>query len=345
MAEKGSSKEWGDAIDGGDPVLEADPAQNPDFYEWNRVRVNYCTGDAHMGQRTAPSADTWGYWFDGHLNLQRVIADLKAKHGLGNATHVLVSGESAGGIGLFVNVDYIASLLPSVTVFKAAPTAGWFFPEDPAAIPKGGGLPLNFSAKEITHSPATPSGSALSLYQSYTNPACLAAYPASEADYCGSVHNQYPYITTPLLVIENNYDTAQIYANYGHAPKHPTGKEVAEKADYLSYYGGVMRNSIGPQIKAHGQTKAKGKDGLFLPSCLSHALSTETTLAAQVSMPENITAAAAAAGLQQANSTQVGYMELLGDWYFERNKFASHILIDDCKMTDGQPCNPNCPNA
>jgi hypothetical protein len=112
-----------------------------------------------------------------------------------------------------------------------------------------------------------------------------------------------------------------------------------------------MRNSIGPQINAHGQTKAKGKDGMFLPSCLSHALSTATTLAAQVaqvaqvsasgSVPENSTAAT---GSQEAHSTQqVNFVEMVGDWYFERNKFASHILIDDCKMTDGQPCNPNCP--
>jgi hypothetical protein len=37
-------------------------------------------------------------------------------------------------------------------------------------------------------------------------------------------------------------------------------------------------------------------------------------------------------------------MEVLGDWFFERGKLASHILVDDCKMTDGQPCNPTCPN-
>ena len=134
-----------------------------------------------------------------------------------------------------------------------------------------------------------------------------------------------------MFIVENQYDTAQIYANYGRAPKNPKGKEVAQKADYVSYYGTTMRNSIVLQIKAHGQTKAKGKDGMFLPSCLSHALSTESTLAAQVSA---------------SNSTQqVNWVEMVGDWYFERNKFASHLLIDDCKMTDGQPCNPNCPEA
>ena len=159
MAQKGSSKNWIPTIDGNphlEPLIDGDSAQNPDFHTWNRVRVNYCTGDFHAGQRTGPSADTWNYWFDGHLNVQRVISDLKAKHGLGNATHVLVSGESAGGIGLFVNIDYIASLLPDDTVVKGAPQAGWFFPEDPVATPKGAGFPLTFEAKEITHSTALP---------------------------------------------------------------------------------------------------------------------------------------------------------------------------------------------
>ena len=230
--------------------------------------------------------------------------------------------------------------MPSDTLIKGAPQAGWFFPEDPDATPKGAGFPLNFSAKEITHSTALPSADSIQTLQDrYVNPACLAAQP--NASYCVSVHNQYPHIQTPLFVVENQYDTAQIYANYGRAPKHPVGKkEVAEKADYVSYYGATMRGSIGPQIRSHGQTKAKGKDGMFLPSCLSHGLSTETTLTAQVSASVSENNNASATGSQQVN-----WVEIVGDWYFERNKFASHILIDDCKMTDGQPCNPNCPEA
>ena len=110
---------------------------------------------------------------------------------------------------------------------------------------------------------------------------------------------------------------------------------MAKKKDYISYYGGLMRDSISLQVKAHGQTKAKGKDGFFLPSCYSHGVSNETKL--PVAMSENNNTAAAYA------VTQVGYMELLGDWFLERNKFASHMLIDDCKMTAGQPCNPTCP--
>ena len=75
------------------------------------------------------------------------------------------------------------------------------------------------------------------------------------------------------------------------------------------------------------ETKAKGKDGLFLPSCFAHPISEDVRLHASASDP-----------------APVGYMKLVGDWFFERGELASHILVDDCKMTDGQPCNPTCPN-
>ena len=39
------------------------------------------------------------------------------------------------------------------------------------------------------------------------------------------------------------------------------------------------------------------------------------------------------------------YMDLIGDWFFQRGKYQSYVLVDDCKMTDGQPCNPTCPNT
>ena len=70
-----------------------------------------------------------------------------------------------------------------------------------------------------------------------------------------------------------------------------------------------------------GQKKAKGKDGLFFPSCLAHGGFADTAL-------------------QQVSN----YKDLIGDWFFQRGKFPSHVIIDDCNMTDGLPCNPTCKN-
>ena len=63
----------------------------------------------------------------------------------------------------------------------------------------------------------------------------------------------------------------------------------------------------------------KGKDGLFFPSCLDHG----------------------GFGNMKVQSVS-NYVDLIGDWYFQRGKYPSHVIIDDCKMTDGLPCNPTC---
>lgn len=139
------------------------------------------------------------------------------------------------------------------------------------------------------------------------------------------------YIKTPLFVVENQYDTNQLYAQEG-VPKKPSGAaQQKQKDDYIKYYGNLMRDSVETQIKGHGQTKPT-KDGVFFPSCFDHGMTTSTTMAAAP------TAGGAA--------VQVNYMDVLGDWFFERGKYASHVVIDTCVMkADGYPCNPTCPNT
>merc|ERR1712176_834988 len=79
-----------------------------------------------------------------------------------------------------------------------------------------------------------------------------------------------------------------------------------------------MRNST-HQVVEHPLGK-KG-DGLFLPSCFLHGtLYTETKLSG------------------------FSALEGLGDWFFGRGK-VPRVLVDNCKMQDGLPCNPTCPGA
>ena len=167
----------------------------------------YCTGDVHSGTRTSATAETWGLWFDGHLNFKRILDDLKTKYGLSDAKQILLGGSSAGGFGVFFNADVLASELPNATV-KAAPQAGWFVPGDPNAVPAIRGAPLNYTAKEVTHTNQLPQNPSYALWQPYAHPACAKDIGA---EYCGTVHNLYKYIETPLLVVENQYDTNQIF--------------------------------------------------------------------------------------------------------------------------------------
>lgn len=81
----------------------------------------------HIGGRAEASAATWGLYFSGRVNFAAIVDSLKAQHGLGDANTALLSGCSAGAIGAFHSVDFLAEHLPSTNV-RGAPQAGWFFP-------------------------------------------------------------------------------------------------------------------------------------------------------------------------------------------------------------------------
>jgi|EP01043_Picozoa_sp_COSAG02_P018498 hypothetical protein len=125
----GSSKNWPATNNGAhSPFLIPDASTNPDFFSANRVHVAYCSGDGHQGNQTNADASTWGLWFTGKANLKAIVADLKDRHAMDRATHVLLTGESAGAVGSYQNVDSLAEWMGPGVVVGAAPVSGWFFP-------------------------------------------------------------------------------------------------------------------------------------------------------------------------------------------------------------------------
>lgn len=86
-------------------------ASNP-FSGYTRVYLPYCSQDLHSGTRTTNSSDTFGLYFSGHLIFASLLDDLTAWHGLAAATEFILTGGSAGGIGVWINANYLASRLP-----------------------------------------------------------------------------------------------------------------------------------------------------------------------------------------------------------------------------------------
>ena len=114
------------------PLTSSSPA-NP-FRNFNLVFVPYCDGGMHSGQRTSnASADVWGLYFAGHLNVVALVAELRDTAGLGaRGDLVLFAGGSAGGVGVFANVEYVAEALPMARVLGVPvggfPPAVHYFP-------------------------------------------------------------------------------------------------------------------------------------------------------------------------------------------------------------------------
>ncbi|CAI5951495.1 unnamed protein product [Closterium sp. NIES-64] len=99
---------------------------NPPFHNWNSVRLIYCDGGGYQGTtgRLEVGNGTVLY-LDGWNIVQAVMEDLKSKHIIQSATHVLLSGTSAGGQAVLFLCDRIAAAFPEAAT-KCVCDSGFF---------------------------------------------------------------------------------------------------------------------------------------------------------------------------------------------------------------------------
>ena len=123
----GSSKYFANSSDAAWWYLASDNCDdNEGLCGYNHVLDPYCTQDLHAGQVTTPSEDNWSLYFSGHLVLKATLDSLDQLYKLEEATEIILFGVSAGGIGVWMNVDYLAQRYPKAKV-TAATVAGHYF--------------------------------------------------------------------------------------------------------------------------------------------------------------------------------------------------------------------------
>jgi len=301
-------------------ILSDDASVNPDFWSAHHVQVPYCTADGHMGTITEPTSDQWGYYFSGHLNFEHIVEHIvdtipAAK----DAKRVLLTGNSAGGIGTITNCDFLADKLASLGVsaeVSCAPKAGWFVPgftedQDDPELP-----PSTWDNWSVGKTGGTATSGGFDIWKSYAHPDCVKAHSSDKAHLCGSASNVYPFIKTRMFVMQNNYDYAQIQGQF-RLPH--TSKPTQHEKEYIAYFGRAMRNST-------NQIVMKPGDALFLASCFSHG--------------EGL-------GVGPVGTTKVQGLtsaKVLGDWFSKKATLPA-IVVDDCDdESEGLPCNPTCQN-
>jgi len=312
---KGSSENW---LKTKSPskrqnILSDDADINPDFHGAHKVNIPYCTGDTHVGTIVEPTSAQWGYYFSGHLNFEFIVQHIfYSVPEFRQASRVLFTGSSAGGIGNIHNCDFLQDTLDSLGVaakVSCAPRAGWYVPgftddQDDSELP-----PSSWAKWSIGQTGGPDQ--AVSVQQRYVHPDCAKAHSSQDASKCQSASVVYPYIKAPMYVIENNYDYSQLFAGFGLPKKSLSNPHEQE---YVAYFGRAMRNST-------RQILAKSGDGLFLASCFEHT-----------------------DGIDFPGDTKLkGFSsgQGLGDWFFGR-KTVPAFLVDDC---GDLPCNPTCPTS
>ncbi|XP_043808237.1 pectin acetylesterase 7 isoform X2 [Manihot esculenta] len=120
---KGSSSKM-EKIMGFSGLLGEKQASNPDFYNWNRIKIKYCDGSSFTGDVETVDPKNQLY-FRGDRIWQAVIDDLLAK-GMKNAQNAILSGCSAGGLAAILHCDRFKSLLPATAKVGCVSDAGYF---------------------------------------------------------------------------------------------------------------------------------------------------------------------------------------------------------------------------
>ncbi|GMN58682.1 hypothetical protein TIFTF001_027770 [Ficus carica] len=104
-------------------ILSNDPSENPDFFNWNKVKIRYCDGASLSGHPETELKTGGKLFFRGQL-IWEVLMDELLSIGLSKAQQALLSGCSAGGLATLIHCDDFRKRLPQDVTAKCLADAG-----------------------------------------------------------------------------------------------------------------------------------------------------------------------------------------------------------------------------
>jgi len=192
----GSSKAYGKTINtskmGG--YFSPDPKVNSLMYNWNKVFLAYCDGASFSGNNeTVTMYQGHPLHFKGFRNLQAYKYDLDFNRKFRQATDVVISGCSAGGLATYLHLDWWREHIIHRTKVVGLPDSGFFldFEGPPQYASK---MRWVFAQQNSTAG---------------LNQRCIAANKASP-NKCIFAEHTAPHITTPYFPMQSVYDSWQL---------------------------------------------------------------------------------------------------------------------------------------
>jgi len=177
-------------------ILSDDCEKNPTFCEYNLVYLKYCDGASFTGSKEGTSEN--GLHYRGFDILKGMISELAAP--LSSASSVIITGGSAGGMSVYMHVDYmlssLESSLPEDATVGAIPLSGFFLDR------------ANFADENVFSSLMR------NMYQLHNSvsgvPAPCLSENNSDPASCIFPENAYKTIATPIFVVDSTLDAFQI---------------------------------------------------------------------------------------------------------------------------------------
>lgn len=231
-------------------------------------QVHYCDGASYTGDRELPvEVDGDLIYYRGKRIRDAVIEYLlSSEGGMAGAEDIVISGTSAGGLGIYLNIDQIAAQIPNTARVRGLASAGYFLALESAA---GG-----YQDQMLQLAQESNSTGALS-------PACLiaAAKDGRAAESCFFAEYAAPHIVTPTFALQSRFDTWQL----AHIPHIST----TNKSGVVGY-GELIRRRMSPLITnartttttattattatATNASDPKPKHAVWLSPCETHGL-------------------------------------------------------------------------
>lgn len=286
---------------------------NPDFCEWNHVYDPYCTQDLHAGQVTNPTEeDNFGLYFAGHHVFTAMLDELDQTYNLPQAEEIILSGASAGGIGVWMNLDYLANRYPKAKVTGMTIAGHYFYATyyDGVNHTSPGGM-ADFREEAWPKS--------YKLYDAFVDESCKAAYekqgksPAA----CLLSNNSLPYIESDVFVAQAMTDSVVLT---GHDCWPSAYMNEAPEQQFMREWSHNMTIALQPFLipEEHKTLRRQPKRGSFAAACYTH---TGFTHSYPLLNGQN-------------------FYQVFNKFYFENATVSSqeYKLMDDC----GVMCNPTC---
>ncbi|CAH1242109.1 NOTUM [Branchiostoma lanceolatum] len=226
--------------------LSTNQDENPDFFNWNVVYVHYCDGACFSSNQPDPVTQKGKtLYFRGKAILDAVLDELNDVRGLTNATTVILSGNSAGGIAVYRQADHVRSRLSPTVLYKVFPGSGLMVWD--LTNPKHVDF---FRRRAAMHG----------MLDGPDHPACLQAFP-NDRWKCLLPQFAAPYVTSAMFVLNAAYDAWALknILQLDCKPQSCRGSDRQALKWYQAEVIGVTAN-LDP-----GQ-------GAFIPSCDDHSI-------------------------------------------------------------------------
>eukprot|EP00045_Choanoeca_perplexa_P001990 m.22552 g.22552 ORF g.22552 m.22552 type:complete len:416 (-) comp11266_c0_seq1:74-1321(-) len=326
----GSSKTWGSTVSAGG-FMSDDCTVNPEICNFNRVYMPYCDGASFSGNRQDPvNVNGTNIYFRGHRILDAVIDSL-FKRGLKEATEVILTGCSAGGLATYLHADYVHERLKAnvsgLTKYKAAPISGFFLRHETVE-----GKPVYPDEMKYIFNLANASGG--------VNKDCISAHAPADQWRCIFAPDTYPYITSPIFPFNSALDSWQtrciftseyvdhnstangacgVASGYDKCSANPESCDPTQMVKMIGYEHDFMYNISTPA------TFTKDGNGGFLFSCHTHC-------------------AAQSSAYNEFKINGVSMQEAVLKWWQSDTEPAASHTYTPCTYGTTAPyrCNPTC---